>query len=102
PGGPRHSRPGVRLAQLLGGPRASCRAEPLGTSSFYPRVPQFADEGASPGAAEMFVAVKHGNRGTGRGAWAVNLKDEGTWPIVWFLQRLRSLPPEVEAVWRTP
>jgi mono/diheme cytochrome c family protein len=73
-----------------------------GTSSFYPRVPQFADEGSRLGPAEMFVAVKHGIRGTGMGAWKVNLPDEEIWPVVWFLQRLRSLPPEVEQAWMAP
>jgi mono/diheme cytochrome c family protein len=73
-----------------------------GTTSFYPRVPQFADEGSSLSPAQMFVAVKHGIRGTGMGAWAVNLPDEEIWPVVWFLQRLRSLPPEVEQAWRAP
>jgi mono/diheme cytochrome c family protein len=73
-----------------------------GTSSFYPRVPQFADEGSSLSPAQMFVAVKHGVRGTGMGAWAVNLPDEEIWPVVWFLQRLRSLPPEVDQAWKAP
>jgi mono/diheme cytochrome c family protein len=75
---------------------------PWGTTSFYPRVPQFADEGSTLGPAEMFVAVKHGIRGTGMGAWKVNLPDEEIWPVVWFLQRLRSLPPEVEQAWKAP
>ena len=73
-----------------------------GTSSFYPRVPQFADEGSTLGPAEMFLVVKHGIRGTGMGAWPVNLSDEDIWPIVWFLQRIRTLPPEVEREWKAP
>ena len=73
-----------------------------GATSFYPRVPQFADEGSSLSPAQMFVAVKHGIRGTGMGAWEVNLRDEEIWPVVWFLQRLRSLPPEVEQAWKAP
>jgi len=73
-----------------------------GTTSFYPRVPQFADEGSSLSPAQMFVAVKHGIRGTGMGAWAANLSDEEIWPVVWFLQRLRSLPPEVDQAWKAP
>jgi mono/diheme cytochrome c family protein len=73
-----------------------------GTSSFYPRVPQFADEGSSLSPAQMFVAVKHGIRGTGMGAWQVNLPDEEIWPVVWFLQRLRSLPPAVDQAWKAP
>jgi mono/diheme cytochrome c family protein len=73
-----------------------------GTTSFYPRVPQFADEGSELGPAEMFVVVKHGIRGTGMAAWEVNLPDEEIWPIVWFLQRMKALPPEVEQAWKTP
>jgi mono/diheme cytochrome c family protein len=73
-----------------------------GTTSFYPRVPQFADEGSELGPAEMFVVVKNGIRGTGMAAWAVNLPDEEIWPIVWFLQRMKALPPEVDQAWKAP
>jgi mono/diheme cytochrome c family protein len=73
-----------------------------GTTSFYPRVPQFADEGSALGPAEMFVVVKHGIRGTGMAAWQVNLADEEIWPVVWFLQRMRTLPPEVDRAWKAP
>jgi mono/diheme cytochrome c family protein len=73
-----------------------------GTTSFYPRVPQFADEGSTLGPAEMFVVVKYGIRGSGMAAWGVNLPDEEIWPIVWFLQRMRALPPEVERAWKAP
>ena len=73
-----------------------------GTTSFYPRVPQFADEGSALGPAEMFVAVKHGIRGTGMAAWEANLSDEEIWTVVWFLQRMRALPPAVEQAWKAP
>jgi len=73
-----------------------------GTTSFYPRVPQFADEGSALGPAEMFVVVKHGIRGTGMAAWEVNLADEEIWSVVWFLQRMRALPPQVDQAWRAP
>ena len=73
-----------------------------GTTGFYPRVPQFADEGSSLGPAEMFVAVKHGIRGTGMGAWQANLSDEDIWLVVWFLQRIRALPPAVQQAWKSP
>jgi mono/diheme cytochrome c family protein len=71
-----------------------------GTTSFYPRVPQFADQGSALGPAEMFVAVKHGIRGTGMAAWEANLSDEEIWTVVWFLQRMRALPPAVEQAWK--
>ena len=73
-----------------------------GTTSLYPRVPQFADEGSRLSPAEMFVAVKHGLRGTGMAAWQANLSDEDIWTVVWFLQRMRALPPEVEQAWKAP
>jgi len=73
-----------------------------GTTSFYPRVPQFADQDSTLGPAEMFVAVKHGIRGTGMAAWEANLSDEEIWTVVWFLQRMRALPPEVDAAWKAP
>jgi mono/diheme cytochrome c family protein len=73
-----------------------------GTTSFYPRVPQFADEGSTLDPAEMFVVVKHGIRGTGMAAWEANLPDEEIWPVVWFLQRMRALPFEVEQAWKAP
>jgi len=75
---------------------------PWGTTSFYPRVPQFADEGSTLSPAEMFVAVKHGIRGTGMAGWEANLSDDEIWKVVWFLQRLRALPPEVEQAWKAP
>jgi len=86
---------------------AGCHGKPdarsrWGTTSFYPRVPQFADEGSTLGPAEMFVAVKHGIRGTGMAAWEANLSDEDIWTVVWFLQRIRSLPPAVEQAWKSP
>ena len=73
-----------------------------GTTSFYPRVPQFAEQGSTLGPAEMFVAVKHGIRGTGMAAWEANLSDDEIWTVVWFLQRMRALPPAVEQVWKAP
>ena len=86
---------------------AGCHGKPAapsrwGTTGFYPRVPQFADEGSSLGPAEMFVAVKHGIRGTGMGAWQANLSDEDIWLVVWFLQRIQALPPAVEQAWKSP
>src|SRR5262249_56570853 len=85
-----------------GGPAKPAARSRRGTTSFYPRVPQFADEGSSLSPAEMFVAVKHGIRGTGMGAWQANLSDDEIWLVVWFLQRMRALPPAVEQAWTAP
>jgi len=72
-----------------------------GTSSFYPRVPQFADAMPALSGPEMFVAIKHGIRLTGMAAWAVNLQDEEIWTVVAFLQRMGNLPPEVDQAWKS-
>ena len=72
-----------------------------GTTSFYPRVPQFGVAMQHEhNAAEMFVAVKYGIRYTGMGAWGGMLTDEQIWQTVTFLSRLDSLPPAVDAQWK--
>jgi len=79
-----------------------------GSTSFYPRVPQFGvhshdmHEEHEHDAAQMFVAVKYGIRYTGMGAWNGMLTDEQIWQTVTFLSRLDSLPPAVEEKWKHP
>jgi hypothetical protein len=36
------------------------------------------------------------------GAWQANLSDEDIWLVVWFLQRIRALPPAVQQAWKSP
>jgi hypothetical protein len=102
-----------RIASLLAGlrtfrrncaglPREVRRPQPWGTTSFYPRVPQFADEGFALGPAEMFVAVKQRHPRNRNGGVGGNLSDEEIWTAVWFLQRMRALPPAVEQAWKAP
>ena len=73
---------------------------PWGTTGFYPRVPQFAEERASLlTAPEMFLVVKHGIRYSGMGAWAGMLSDEDIWRAVSFVSHVRNLPPAVKEIW---
>jgi len=72
-----------------------------GTKGFYPRVPQFADRPPPLSAPQMFVAIKHGIRYTGMGAWDGMLPDDDIWKVATFLEHIGSLPPEVEANWKT-
>jgi mono/diheme cytochrome c family protein len=72
-----------------------------GTHNFYPRVPQFAQDLPDLPAPEMFVIVKHGIRYTGMGAWDGEISDEDIWRVVTFLTRLGTLPPAVDAAWKT-
>jgi mono/diheme cytochrome c family protein len=112
------SREAARLAAPAGGTeqdliagmslyRSNCagchgekgRPSPWGTTSFYPRVPQLADVPTPLTAPEIFVAVKHGIRYSGMGAWEGLMPERDIWKVAVFLSRVASLPPSVEARW---
>jgi mono/diheme cytochrome c family protein len=71
------------------------RPSQWGTTSFYPRVPQFAREPPQLTESQMFWAVKHGVRYTGMAAWDGLLPDDEIWKVVTFLSHLEHLPPRV-------
>jgi len=50
----------------------------------------------------MFLAIKHGIRYSGMGAWDGMMPDENIWKVALFLGHLGSLPPEVDSKWRHP
>ena len=86
--------------------RAGChgsRGQPSqwGTKNFYPRVPQFADNPHHLSTPQMFIAIKQGIRYGGMGAWSGMMSDEEIWKVATFLEHIGSLPPEVEANWKT-
>jgi mono/diheme cytochrome c family protein len=74
---------------------------PWGTRGFYPRVPQFADQPPPLSAPQMFVAIKYGIRYSGMGAWDGMMPDEDIWKVATFLEHIGSLPPEVQASWKS-
>jgi len=71
-----------------------------GTTSFYPRAPQFAQEPPRLTESQMFWVIKHGVRYTGMAAWERLLSDDGTWKVVTFLSRLNHLLPRVAEEFR--
>jgi len=71
-----------------------------GSKNFYPRVPQFGAGAAVLPAPQAFVAIKHGIRYSGMGAWDGMLKDREIWQIATFLAEREHLPPKVDAVWK--
>jgi len=71
-----------------------------GSKNFYPRVPQFPDDPPHLSVPEMYVAIKHGIRYSGMGAWNGMMSDEEIWRVALFLSRLDSLPAEVDSAWR--
>jgi thiosulfate dehydrogenase len=66
-----------------------------GTTSFYPRVPQFVQNPPRLTAPQMFWIVKHGVRYTGMGACDGLLSDTAMWQVATFLSQLDHLPPRV-------
>jgi mono/diheme cytochrome c family protein len=85
---------------------AGCHGQPgepsqWGTRGFYPRVPQFGDHPPALSAPQMFVAIKYGIRYSGMGAWDGMMSDEDIWKVATFLEHIGSLPPEVQANWKT-
>ncbi|HJT46320.1 MAG TPA: c-type cytochrome [Chthoniobacterales bacterium] len=72
-----------------------------GTKGFYPRVPQFGDQPPPLSGPQMFIAIKRGIRYTGMGAWDGMLSDDDIWKVSTFLEHIGSLPPEVQADWKT-
>src|SRR5437763_13561249 len=83
---------------------AGCHGQPgkpsaWGTTSFYPRVPQFADELPNKPDWQLFWVVKNGIRYSGMGAWGGLASDEKIWEVATFLSQLRNLPLDVRAEW---
>jgi mono/diheme cytochrome c family protein len=76
------------------GCHGDARPSQWGTTSFYPRVPQFAQEPPRLTEPHMYWIVKHGVRYTGMAAWDGLLSDE-IWKVVTFLSHLEHLPPRV-------
>jgi mono/diheme cytochrome c family protein len=77
-------------------------ASDWGSKNFYPRVPQFPDDPPDLSVPEMYVAIKHGIRYSGMGAWNGMMSDEEIWRVALFLSRLDSLPAAVDSAWRKP
>lgn len=83
---------------------AGCHGEPgkpsaWGTTSFYPRVPQFSDEPPNKPDWQLFWVVKNGVRYSGMGAWGGLASDETIWQVATFLSHMKNLPPDVSAEW---
>src|SRR5205085_6438582 len=70
-----------------------------GTTSFYPRVPQFAKEPPDKPDWQLFWIVKNGIRYSGMGAWGGQASDEKIWEVATFLSHLKALPADVRAEW---
>ena len=81
-----------------GGPS---RPSEWGSKDFYPRVPQFARLAPRKPDWQLYWIVTHGVRYSGMAAWDGLVSDSTIWQVVTFLSRLESLPPSVDAAWRS-
>ncbi len=81
-----------------GGPR---RPSEWGSTDFYPRVPQFARTPPRKPEWQLYWIVTRGVRYSGMAAWGGQVPDSTIWQVVTFLSRLDSLPPTIDAAWRS-
>jgi mono/diheme cytochrome c family protein len=95
---------GLKLyrTNCLGCHGGSLRKSSWGSTSFYPRVPQFGFEPPRRPDWQIFGIVKHGIRYTGMGAWSELMTDAEIWDVSAFLSRIQALPEPVEREWKRP
>ena len=60
-----------------------------GSKGFYPRAPQFWQEGSDVTPEEAYVAVHDGVRYSGMGAWRDLMKSDDMWKVANFVASLR-------------
>lgn len=65
---------------------SGCHGSPKGPSDwgakgFYPRAPQFFQEGSDVTAPEAFAAIRDGVRYSGMGAWRGQMNDQDMWKV---------------------
>jgi len=56
-----------------------------GAKGFYPRAPQFFQEGSDVSAPEAFAAIRDGVRYSGMGAWRGIMKEDDMWKAANFV-----------------
>jgi mono/diheme cytochrome c family protein len=56
-----------------------------GSKGFYPRAPQFFQEGSDVTPTEAYVAIRDGVRYSGMGAWRDQIKDDQIWKVANFV-----------------
>ena len=61
-----------------------------GSKNFYPRAPQFLEEGSDVSPSEAFAAIRGGIRYSGMGAWRGQLKDDDIWKVANYVASQRG------------
>ena len=65
-----------------------------GANDFYPRVPQFFQEGSDVTSTEAYAAIHDGVRYSGMAAWGDQMKDEDIWSVANYVARIRNSSPQ--------
>lgn len=68
--------------------------------SFYPRVPQFAEDAPDMPENQNFYIIEHGVRLSGMPAWKSSLKEPEVWQVTTFLSHMNKLSPAVASAWK--
>jgi len=61
-----------------------------GSKGFYPRAPQFWQEGSDVTPEEAYAAIHDGVRYSGMGAWRDLMKDDDIWKVANFVARTKK------------
>jgi len=61
-----------------------------GAKGFYPRAPQFFQEGTDVDPNEAYAAIHDGVRYSGMGAWRDLMKDDDMWKVANFVASIRG------------
>jgi mono/diheme cytochrome c family protein len=63
-----------------------------GSKGFYPRAPQFWQQGSDVTPEEAYAAIHDGIRYSGMGAWRDLMKTDDMWKVANFVARIREQP----------
>jgi len=63
-----------------------------GSKGFYPRAPQFWQEGSDVSPEEAYAAIHDGIRYSGMGAWRDLMKPDDMWKVANFVARIGEQP----------
>jgi mono/diheme cytochrome c family protein len=80
---------------LYGDNCAGCHGDSKGPSTwgfkgFYPRAPQFFQEGTDVNPNEAYAAIRDGVRYSGMGAWRDQLDDKQIWQLANFVASIKA------------
>jgi mono/diheme cytochrome c family protein len=90
---------GMKLyADNCAGCHGNAKAPSAFGSGFYPRVPQFFQEGTDVGPEESYAAIHDGIRYSGMPAWHRQLNDRQIWQVANFVARIGEQPQSKSAM----